>query len=114
MNIVQISNLFNQVCQSINVSTPGRVGFYHFGWYSDINVFSEFNRVGRTAPYQIGFQGPVTTDYISDQHNDSLCLLKCDFTIWYQMDCPIDVVDIANLPIDFNDIPPSINDYELL
>jgi hypothetical protein len=190
MNIVQLSNLFNQVCQSINVSTPGRVGFYHFGWYSDINtniqnnwtgqntvgklypsiqflyptgsleikekrytntlrctmvfsdlqyynndgtmnqrsiievfrdlealvvnVFSEFNRVGRTAPYQIGFQGPVQTDYISDQHNDNLCLIKCDFTIWYQMDCPIDTVDIPNLPIGFNDVPPSSNDYELL
>jgi hypothetical protein len=79
-----------------------------------VNVLSEFNRIGRTTPYQIGFQGPVTTDYISDQHNDSLCLLKCDFSIWYQMDCPIDTVDIPNLPNNFNDIPPSINDYELL
>jgi hypothetical protein len=30
------------------------------------------------------------------------------------MDCPIDTVDIPNLPGDFNDVPPSSNDYELL
>jgi hypothetical protein len=30
------------------------------------------------------------------------------------MDCPIDTVDIPNLPIGFNDVPPSSNDYELL
>ena len=78
-----------------------------------VNVLSEFNRIGRLTTYQIGFQGPVRTDYISDAHNDSVCLLKCDFNIWYQMDCPIDVVDIVALPTD-NDIPPSINDYELI
>lgn len=189
MDLVQISNLFNQVCLGINQATPNRIGFYHYGWYSDVNtniqnnwtgtntigklypsvqflyptgsieikekrftntlqctiilsdlqyynndgtmnqrsiievqrdlenlavnILSEFNRIGRQITYQIGFQSPVQVDYLSDQHNDSLVLLKLDFSLWYQIDCPVDVVDIASLPVN-NDIPPSNNDYELL
>jgi hypothetical protein len=49
MNIVQISNLFNQVCLGINVSNPGRIGFYHYGWYSDINANVTNNWTGDNA-----------------------------------------------------------------
>lgn len=49
MNIVQISNLFNQVCLGINAQTAGRVGFYHYGWYSDINANISNNWTGDNA-----------------------------------------------------------------
>jgi hypothetical protein len=55
MNIVQISNLFNVVCIGINAKTAGRVGFYHYGWYSDINAnisnnWTVDNSLGRLYP----------------------------------------------------------------
>lgn len=55
MNIVQISNLFNQVCIGINQQTAGRIGFYHYGWYSDINAnitnnWTGNNAIGRVYP----------------------------------------------------------------
>lgn len=55
MNIVQISNLFNQVCLGINAQTAGRIGFYHYGWYSDINAnitnnWTANNALGRLYP----------------------------------------------------------------
>ena len=55
MNIVQISNLFNQVCIGINQQTAGRIGFYHYGWYSDINAnitnnWTGNNDIGRVYP----------------------------------------------------------------
>jgi hypothetical protein len=55
MNIVQISNLFNVVCIGINAQTAGRVGFYHYGWYSDINAnisnnWTGDNSLGRLYP----------------------------------------------------------------
>jgi hypothetical protein len=55
MNIVQLSNLFNQVCLAINQSTPDRIGFYHYGWYSDINSnvtnnWTGNNYLGRLYP----------------------------------------------------------------
>jgi len=49
MNIVQISNLFNQVCIGINQQTAGRIGFYHYGWYSDINANITNNWTGNNA-----------------------------------------------------------------
>lgn len=49
MNIVQISNLFNQVCLGINAQTAGRIGFYHYGWYSDINANISNNWTGDNA-----------------------------------------------------------------
>jgi hypothetical protein len=49
MNIVQISNLFNQVCIGINQQTPNRIGFYHYGWYSDINANITNNWTGNNA-----------------------------------------------------------------
>lgn len=55
MNLVQISNLFNQVCLGINAQTAGRIGFYHYGWYSDINAnisnnWTGDNSIGRLYP----------------------------------------------------------------
>jgi hypothetical protein len=55
MNIVQISNLFNQVCIGINQQTANRIGFYHYGWYSDINAnitnnWTGNNDIGRVYP----------------------------------------------------------------
>lgn len=55
MNLVQISNLFNQVCLGINAQTAGRIGFYHYGWYSDINTnisnnWTGDNSIGRLYP----------------------------------------------------------------
>jgi hypothetical protein len=49
MNIVQISNLFNQVCLGINAQSSGRIGFYHYGWYSDINANISNNWTGDNA-----------------------------------------------------------------
>ena len=49
MNIVQISNLFNQVCLGINAQTANRIGFYHYGWYSDINANISNNWTGDNA-----------------------------------------------------------------
>ena len=188
MKLVQISNLFNQICLAINQSTTGRIGFYHYGWYSDVNtnvqnnwtgqntvgviypsvqllyptasveikeksvrgtlncrlivsdlqyynndastnqrsiievqsdledlavnVLSEFNRIGRTKDYQCGITTPISIDYLSDAHNNSLVLLDTSFTIWYQWDCPIDVADISTLTGDFADVPPPIIDLE--
>jgi hypothetical protein len=55
MNIVQISNLFNQICLGINASVPDSIGFYHYGWYSDVNTnvsnnWTGQNLVGRKYP----------------------------------------------------------------
>jgi hypothetical protein len=55
MNIVQISNLFNQICLGINATAPDSVGFYHYGWYSDINAsiqnnWTGQNEIGRKYP----------------------------------------------------------------
>jgi hypothetical protein len=46
MKLVQISNLFNQICQGINAQTAGRIGFYHYGYYSDININIQNNWTG--------------------------------------------------------------------
>lgn len=46
MKLVQISNLFNQVCLGINAVSAGRIGFYHYGYYSDINVNIQNNWTG--------------------------------------------------------------------
>jgi hypothetical protein len=64
MNIVQISNLFNQVCMGINLVTPERIGFYHYGWYSDINSnitnnWTGNNSQGRYYP-SVQFMYPTT------------------------------------------------------
>jgi len=190
MNIVQISNLFNQVCLGINAQTAGRVGFYHYGWYSDINanitnnwtgdnalgrlypavqfmyptatievkeksvkgslrcrlvvsrpqyyendgsyinqsiieaqaelealainIISEFNRLGRipTNGMSTGIQNPITIDYLSDAHNENLVLVDVAFNLWYVWECPTDVVDIPNLPVPFNTLPPAVTDLE--
>jgi hypothetical protein len=55
MNIVNISNLFNQICLGINVAAPNTIGFYHYGWYSDINAnvsnnWTGNNDLGRLYP----------------------------------------------------------------
>ena len=46
MNLVQISNLFNQICLALNVAQPNTVGFYHYGYYSDINTNIQNNWTG--------------------------------------------------------------------
>jgi hypothetical protein len=79
-----------------------------------INVLSEFNRIGRTKDYQAGLIGNVDLDYLSDAHNDRLCIVEARFNVWYVFDCPIDTADIAALPAGFNDIPPTSNDLELV
>jgi hypothetical protein len=50
MNILQISNLFNQIAQGLPA-----VNFYHYGYYSDINTnvqnnFTGENTVGKLYP----------------------------------------------------------------
>ena len=55
MNIVNISNLFNQICLGINIAAPNTIGFYHYGWYSDINAnvsnnWTGNNDIGRLYP----------------------------------------------------------------
>lgn len=55
MNLVQVVNLFNQVCLGINASSPERIGFFHYGWYTDINVniqnnWTGANEIGRNYP----------------------------------------------------------------
>lgn len=49
MKLIQISNLFNQICQGINAVSAGRVGFYHYGWYSDVNVNIQNNWTGQNT-----------------------------------------------------------------
>lgn len=49
MNLVQIFNLFNQICIGINASSPERIGFFHYGWYSDINANIQNNWTGNNA-----------------------------------------------------------------
>lgn len=71
MNLVQISNLFNQVCLGINAQTAGRIGFYHYGWYSDINAnisnnWTGDNSVGRLYP-AVQFMYPSATIEIKDK-----------------------------------------------
>lgn len=71
MNIVQISNLFNQVCLGINAQTAGRVGFYHYGWYSDINAnisnnWTGDNALGRLYP-AVQFMYPNATIEIKEK-----------------------------------------------
>jgi hypothetical protein len=65
MNIVQISNLFNQVCLGINAQTAGRVGFYHYGWYSDINANISNNWTGDNALGRLVSCGSI---YVPDSH----------------------------------------------
>lgn len=55
MNVLQAVNLFNQICLGINISSPQRIGFFHYGWYSDINTniqnnWTGNNEVGRKYP----------------------------------------------------------------
>lgn len=55
MNIIQISNLFNQICLGINATAPDTIGFFHYGWYSDINAnvsnnWTGSNSIGRVYP----------------------------------------------------------------
>lgn len=50
MNILQVSNLFNQIAQGIPA-----INFYHYGYYSDINTniqnnFTGENTVGKLYP----------------------------------------------------------------
>jgi hypothetical protein len=71
MNIVQISNLFNQVCLGINAQTAGRVGFYHYGWYSDINAnisnnWTGDNALGRLYP-AVQFMYPTATIEVKEK-----------------------------------------------
>lgn len=71
MNIVQISNLFNQVCLGINAQTAGRVGFYHYGWYSDINAnisnnWTGDNALGRLYP-AVQFMYPNATIEVKEK-----------------------------------------------
>jgi hypothetical protein len=51
MKLVQISNLFNQICLAINQANPQarRVGFYHYGWYSDVNTNVQNNWTGQNT-----------------------------------------------------------------
>jgi len=71
MNIVQISNLFNQVCLGINAQTAGRIGFYHYGWYSDINAnisnnWTGDNALGRLYP-AVQFMYPTATIEVKEK-----------------------------------------------
>jgi len=71
MNLVQISNLFNQVCLGINAQTAGRIGFYHYGWYSDINAnisnnWTGDNSVGRLYP-AVQFMYPTATIEVKEK-----------------------------------------------
>lgn len=71
MNIVQISNLFNQVCLGINAQTAGRVGFYHYGWYSDINAnisnnWTGDNAIGRLYP-AVQFMYPTASIEVKEK-----------------------------------------------
>jgi hypothetical protein len=71
MNIVQISNLFNQVCLGINAQTAGRIGFYHYGWYSDINAnisnnWTGDNSLGRLYP-AVQFMYPTATIEVKEK-----------------------------------------------
>lgn len=71
MNLVQISNLFNQVCLGINAQTAGRIGFYHYGWYSDINAnisnnWTGDNSLGRLYP-AVQFMYPTATIEVKEK-----------------------------------------------
>lgn len=71
MNIVQISNLFNQVCLGINAQTAGRIGFYHYGWYSDINAnisnnWTGDNSIGRLYP-AVQFMYPTASIEVKEK-----------------------------------------------
>lgn len=71
MNIVQISNLFNQVCLGINAQTAGRIGFYHYGWYSDINAnisnnWTGDNSLGRLYP-AVQFMYPTASIEVKEK-----------------------------------------------
>lgn len=71
MNIVQISNLFNQVCLGINAQTAGRIGFYHYGWYSDINanIYNNWtgdNSLGRLYP-AVQFMYPTASIEVKEK-----------------------------------------------
>jgi hypothetical protein len=71
MNLVQISNLFNVVCIGINQQTPNRIGFYHYGWYSDINAnisnnWTGDNALGRLYP-AVQFMYPTATIEVKEK-----------------------------------------------
>lgn len=71
MNLVQISNLFNQICLGINAQTAGRIGFYHYGWYSDINAnisnnWTGDNSLGRLYP-AVQFMYPTATIEVKEK-----------------------------------------------
>jgi hypothetical protein len=71
MNILQVVNLFNQICLGINASSPDRIGFFHYGWYSDINAniqnnWTGANEIGRKYP-AVQLMYPISTVEIKEK-----------------------------------------------
>jgi hypothetical protein len=71
MNLLQVVNLFNQICLGINASSTDRIGFFHYGWYSDINAnvsnnWTGDNSMGRKYP-AVQLMYPMATVEIKEK-----------------------------------------------
>ena len=82
-----------------------------------VEVISEFNRLGRTFSGRniVGIlQDSIRITYSANRRADRLVELFVEFTLIYRDICSSFVTDIPALPPDFNSLPPSTNDYELI
>lgn len=82
-----------------------------------IEVINEFNRIGRsfTGRDKLGIlSNSLRYTYSANRRADRLVELFVEFTLNYRDNCPTFISDIPALPSDFNSIPPSTNDYELI
>lgn len=84
-----------------------------------IEVINEFNRLGRGEFFKGRDKLGILTDsirisYSANRRADRLVELFVEFTLAYRDNCSSFVSNIPALPADFNSLPPSSNDYELI
>lgn len=110
MKLVQISNLFNQICLGINAVNPNRIGFYHYGWYSDINAniqnnWTDQNTVGVLYP-SIQFLYPDATVEIKEKSVRGTLNCKMIFSDlqYYNNDASMNQRSILEVQSDLEDL----------
>jgi hypothetical protein len=114
MKLVQISNLFNQICLAINVVNPNRIGFYHYGWYSDVNAniqnnWTGENTVGVLYP-SVQFLYPDATVEIKEKSVKGT--LNCNLVFsdlqYYNNDASLNQRSIIEVQSDLEDLAVNV------
>lgn len=114
MKLVQISNLLNQICLGINLVNPNRIGFYHYGWYSDVNAniqnnWTGQNTVGKLYP-SVQFLYPTATVDIKEKSvKGSLqCRLIFSDLQYYNNDSSTNQRSIIEVQSDLEDLAVNV------